>query len=545
MFRKLILLGLLFSVLFLSVAGQNPNGYYNNASGKKKDELKTALYQIVRNHTVLDYGSLWTVFRQTDQRQDGTVWDMYSNITRTFNSYGLNREHSLPKSWWGGDVNPAYTDVNHLYPSDADANMAKSNYALGIVGNNPTFNNGVSKVGYNTYPGYTGNVFEPHDDYKGDFARTYFYMVTCYQDFYSKWKYLYMLDNNTYPVLKPWAINMLLEWHRNDPVSDKELDRNEAVFHVQNNRNPFIDYPELAEHIWGTKINETFEINTAITEPVLVTPTNDTRLEFGTVLINESSTKTLYVKGINLTGQNLSVLLYGTNASQFFVNTTAIPVNQANTADGYQLQVTYAPNETSAQHIAGIIITDGGVDGSVLVNINGRCITPGSLEPPLALDATHITPTGFTANWDESAETDYYILDVYSWTNNQPQLLFSEDELSTLSFDVTGLEPGKKYSYQIKRFANNQVSDPSNTIVVYTPTSVKNIRHDHIKVFAVDNGIIVENRSNKGEPISIYNAFGNLLFRLDSFTGAESFPVSATGLYIINAGGDIRKVVVN
>lgn len=153
MFRKLILLGLLFSVLFLSVAGQNPNGYYNNASGKKKDELKTALYQIVRNHTVLDYGSLWTVFRQTDQRQDGTVWDMYSNITRTFNSYGLNREHSLPKSWWGGDVNPAYTDVNHLYPSDADANMAKSNYALGIVGNNPTFNNGVSKVGYNTYPG--------------------------------------------------------------------------------------------------------------------------------------------------------------------------------------------------------------------------------------------------------------------------------------------------------------------------------------------------------------------------------------------------------
>lgn len=535
---------LLFWVLCITSA-QNPNGYYNSASGKKKEQLKTALHQIVRNHTVLDYGSLWTVFRQTDQRPDGTVWDMYSNIARTYSSSGLNREHSFPKSWWGGDVNAAYTDINHLYPSDATANSAKSNYPLGVVGSNPNFNNGVSKVGSNTFPGYSGMVFEPHDQYKGDFARTYFYMVTCYQDFYNKWSYLYMIDNNTYPVLKPWSVNMLLQWHRNDPVSQKELDRNEAVFRIQNNRNPFIDYPDLAEHIWGNKMEQEFVINTTITEPVLVTPTNDTRLEFGTVLVNQSSTKTLYVKGINLTGQNLTAILYGDDASQFSINTTVIPVNQANSQDGYQLKVTYSPKAVSAEHQAAIIIYDGGVDGSVLVNITGRCINPGSLEPPIALNASYITNNSFKANWQEANGTDYYILNVYTWNGNEPVLYLSEDDINDLSFDVTGLEPGQKYSYQVKRSVNEQITDPSNTIVVYTHTSINNPnRNAAISMFTSDKNIFINNDSNISQWVEIYNSIGTLLWRSEGFTGQISVPVTAAGVYVVNAGGDTRKVVV-
>lgn len=534
----------LFWVLCI-ISAQNPNGYYNSASGKKKEQLKTALHQIVRNHTVLDYGSLWMVFRQTDQRPDGTVWDMYSNIVRTYSSSGLNREHSFPKSWWGGDVNAAYTDINHLYPSDATANSAKSNYPLGVVGSNPSFNNGVSKVGSNAFPGYSGVVFEPHDQYKGDFARAYFYIVTCYQDYYNKWAYLYMVDNNTYPVLKPWSVNLLLQWHRNDPVSQKELDRNEAVFRIQNNRNPFIDYPDLAEHIWGNKMEQEFVINTTITEPVLVTPTNDTRLEFGTVLVNQSSTKTLYVKGINLTGQNLTAILYGADASQFSINTTAIPVNQANSQDGYQLKITYSPKTVSAEHQAAIIIYDGGVNGSVLVNITGRCISPGSLEPPIALNASYITNNSFKANWQESDGTDYYILNVYTWNGNEPVLYLSEDDINALSYDVTGLEPGQKYSYHVNRSVNEQITDPSNTIVVYTHTSLNNPnRNEAISMFTSDKIISINNDSNISQWVEIYNSIGTLLWRSEGFTGQISVPVTAAGVYVVNAGGDIRKVVV-
>jgi hypothetical protein len=110
-------------------------------------------------------------------------------------------------------------------------------------------------------------VFEPTDEYKGDFARVYMYMVTCYEDLSSRWTSAgrsSMLQNNTYPTLNVYAVNLLLEWHRNDPVSQKELDRNDVVQKIQKNRNPFIDMPELAEYIWGTKMAEIFNLPSGI-----------------------------------------------------------------------------------------------------------------------------------------------------------------------------------------------------------------------------------------------------------------------------------------
>jgi hypothetical protein len=99
-------------------------------------------------------------------------------------------------------------------------------------------------------------VFEPNDEYKGDFARTYFYMVTCYEEKLADWyanstEVRATLDGNSYPGLSPWQLKMLMEWAANDPVSRKEEERNNAVFGIQNNRNPFIDYPGLEEYIWG------------------------------------------------------------------------------------------------------------------------------------------------------------------------------------------------------------------------------------------------------------------------------------------------------
>ena len=257
-----IFLSALLLVSFLYLQAQPSPGYYNNAVGKKQKDLKTALHVIINPHTAIEYYSSSTSFRTTDWHPDGYFWDMYSNSkvkTWPGNNPRLNREHNMPKSWFGiasGEESsePIGTDLHNLYPSESNANSAKSNYALGVVGASPTFNNGVVKVGKSAYPGYSGTVFEPANEYKGDFARCYMYMVTCYEDYATRWTstgVTSMLSNNAYPVFKPYAINLLMEWHRNDPVSSKEINRNNAVDNIQRNRNPFIDFPVLAEYIWG------------------------------------------------------------------------------------------------------------------------------------------------------------------------------------------------------------------------------------------------------------------------------------------------------
>lgn len=254
-------------LLLLSICvlhAQIPAGYYNNATGKKGAALKTALYQIIRPHTVLEYYSSSTSFLKTDWNPEGYIWDMYSNYKRTYWT-GMNREHSLPKSWWSSspETTVAYSDLHNLYPSDATANMAKSNFPLGVVTGTPSFTNGVVKVGTNSYPGYTGEVFEPANEYKGDFARDYMYIVTCYEEYANNWRSTgttsMLLNGSTYPVFRPYAINLLLEWCRNDPVSEKEIVRNNEVYKLQGNRNPYIDFPALSEYVWGKYVNEKWE----------------------------------------------------------------------------------------------------------------------------------------------------------------------------------------------------------------------------------------------------------------------------------------------
>ncbi len=260
----------IFVLLLVGVclSAQIPTSYYDKAIGKQSAELKTALFEIIRPHTFLEYYSSATSFRSTDWHPDGYYWDMYSNNKRAYwDSKYLNREHNMPKSWFGvssDEVNlyPIATDLNNLYPSDVTANSAKLNYALGVVGGTSNFSNGVVKVGTNTYSGYKGTVFEPANEYKGDFARDYMYMVTAYEDYANIWQSTgtsSMLIRNTYPVFNAYAVRLLLEWHRADPVSSKETNRNNAVFNLQNNRNPFIDHPILAEYIWGKFIGESWD----------------------------------------------------------------------------------------------------------------------------------------------------------------------------------------------------------------------------------------------------------------------------------------------
>ncbi|MEI6754956.1 MAG: endonuclease [Paludibacter sp.] len=275
--RKIQLILWLFFFTTITYS-QAPEGYYNAANGKAGAALKTAIYTIIRPHTKLDYYSSSEYFKYTDWNPNGYFWDMYSNYKRT-DWYGMNREHSLPKSWFGvasGQENsiPMGTDLHNLYPSDYDANMAKSNYPLGVVTGTNVITNAMinEKVGLSTSysPQYTGTVFEPADEYKGDFARDYMYMVTCYEDYSSRWTSIgteSMLLGGTYPVFRDKAIALLLKWHRQDPVSTKEIDRNNAVFKLQGNRNPFVDYPDFAEFIWGKYVGKAWKTIAFTTYP--------------------------------------------------------------------------------------------------------------------------------------------------------------------------------------------------------------------------------------------------------------------------------------
>lgn len=252
-------------------------GYYDRANGLYGAALKTAMHDIIRDHEYLNFDENTTArywwdnyFKKTDWSSDGYFLDMYSNEKHTTYVGGnvQNREHCMPRSWWGKrDKYSSYDangDLHNIFPSDYNANAAKSNLPLGEVGI-IKFDNGVSKVGNNTYPnGYRGQVFEPTDEYKGDFARVYFYMLTCYEDYSYDWKddaKKSMLQAEAYPGLQPWALEMLIKWNNEDPISDKEIARNNAVYKIQGNRNPFVDCPELVSHIWWDSKDQPFFIS--------------------------------------------------------------------------------------------------------------------------------------------------------------------------------------------------------------------------------------------------------------------------------------------
>lgn len=249
---------LLLLAVSLHAYNRNLNTYYSNADGKKGAELKTALYNIMGNPSVKSYGSLWTYYYDTDRLSDNQVVDRYSYEKRYFTAQngnqlsGMNKEHGIAQSWWGGGTTGIGADLHHVLPSDATANSKKSNYGMGVV-TNQTWTNNCIKVGKGT-AGNNGtvNLWEPADEWKGDFARMYFYIVTAYEG-----KNLVQAEgcntmmDNKYPKLQQWAYELYIKWSKEDPVDEQERIRNNKVDSIQGNRNPFIDFPGLERYIWG------------------------------------------------------------------------------------------------------------------------------------------------------------------------------------------------------------------------------------------------------------------------------------------------------
>ena len=259
---KRLLITLFFAPCILSAWSQAPFGYYNAAENLEGTPLASALHAIIDDHNVLTYADLWDAFEETDAHPNGSVWDIYSMSTSgmapyyysfgsdqcgNYNSEGdcYNREHTVPSSWFN-DASPMRTDLFHIYPTDGYVNNQRGNLPYGEVNSAQWQALGGAKRGNSATPGYTQTVFEPTDEYKGDLARTYFYMAIRYRDVLNSWQSEVFSGNS----FEPWALNLFLAWHEQDPVSAREQERNNAIFNLQGNRNPFIDNPHYAPLIW-------------------------------------------------------------------------------------------------------------------------------------------------------------------------------------------------------------------------------------------------------------------------------------------------------
>lgn len=370
-----------------TVLAAAPANYYNGAVGKSNEALMTALRNIIHSHTEVSYSSgLLKAFAKADVDAQGYIIDIYSNCryspsdngsSASHVGEGYNREHSFPRSWFGGEVAPMNTDVFHIYPTDIHVNSQRSNFPYGVCANGTRLSYGSyvakGKLGTCTYPGYTGTVFEPDDEYKGDLARSYFYMVTCYKNELPSWPGSAQLDysKNRYKAFSTWTINMLMEWTRLDPVSEKEIKRNEAVYGIQGNRNPFIDHPELAEYIWGNRQGEAWngtgeEIPAEITSPV-----NGSVIEMGSTTEGTELTHTITLKGKGLSkelvlsmsdNENFSVSANSFSASEVNSGTTFTVTFMADNAGSFSNDITINSSEVSTQFTVTATATKQGVE---------------------------------------------------------------------------------------------------------------------------------------------------------------------------------------
>lgn len=373
-----------------------PGTYYNTATGTGAT-LKTSLYNIINGHTVRTYTNILTDFISTDEKPNGKLWDMYSTPACTTTpsyeydqSSGLcgtatvegdcwNREHAWPNSWFGGingtdggvdsEGSIAYTDEHHIVPTDGLVNYDRSAWLYGDVTTpGTTYSNGSILGTGSISGGYSGTYFEPIDDYKGDFARMYFYMITRYEVDLASWESRagmgdWIMDGSTYPGLEQWYIDKLVSWHTIDPVSQKEKSRNDAIYSLQGNRNPYIDDPTFVDLVWGT--------NPAL----VVSPTSLTGLDYIDGA-GPSAQQSFDLSGVYLDGTSVTV----TAPTNFEVcltvgGTYTASINVAYTAPTLSATTIYVKLKTSLAvntYSGNITANDNGTASDVTVAIDGE-----------------------------------------------------------------------------------------------------------------------------------------------------------------------------
>ena len=479
-FRKTIFIlwmllcqGVSFALVSTSV---NLSDYYYLANGKSGDAIRKALEGIIDEHTIVSYDDLYNLYVASDSRADGSIWDMYSTCSwqhgkKKCGNYSsvcdcYNREHSIPQSWFS-ERSPMKSDAFHVYPTDGKVNNQRSNYMFGeCAGGTSLSSDALGRVGSSTFTGasVSGKVFEPDDEYKGDFARTYFYMATRYATNCTSWGNHFGSNSG----LTAYSVALFLKWHREDPVSEKELIRNEAIFgnktynstgYKQGNRNPFIDFPCLAEYIWGEYKGKTIDFSTLLSayseeyasgvdktgceceneNPTFLTPKSGESIIMSNANLNEVVTTQLLISGRNLV-DNVSFSISGANASLFKVSPTSISAVDAN--NGQYVTLSYKPT-TTGEHSANLTLTAKNTT-SVTVVLKGAC------------EEAIISPSG-----------TLYFETTDATTSVQEDVLIKGTNLS--SGVVLTLSGSDKFELSKKTFTAAEITDGSKIVVSYQP----------------------------------------------------------------------------
>ncbi|OWK74161.1 hypothetical protein CBW16_01735 [Flavobacteriaceae bacterium JJC] len=447
-----LLLGFVFSIAL----AQAPANYYNGTEGLTGAALKTKLSAIITaGHKDNGYDGLYTGYTTTDTdhyyENDGSVLDMYSeNPTGTdpytyrhgikkcgnYSAEGdcYNREHVVPQSFFGSK-SPMVSDINFIRPTDGKVNGMRSNYPFGAVTNASFTSKNGTKVGPSTSPGYGGTVCEPIDEFKGDIARMIFYFVTRYESQLSGFSTGNMLGGSPYPGLQSWEKDVLLSWAIQDPVSPTEIERNNASFVFQKNRNPFIDHPEWVQQIWGTQVIDTQAPTAPTNLAVVSTSTNFANLTWTASTDNIAvAYYKIYVNGVfhsnsSSTTATVSALTQGTTYNFYVIAADAAGNTspQSNTATGTTLVDTQAPTA------------------------------------PTNLEVTSVGTNSIAIQWNASTDnigvTSY---DIYV----NGELMGSTSSTST---NIANLNPLTTYTiYVVAKDGGNNVSPQSNSVTATT-----------------------------------------------------------------------------
>ncbi len=492
MLRRIVFIFLVVLTPFWATS-QPPSGYYADTENLSGEELMAQLHNIIKDHYEVTYTGLWDAFYYTDRRSDGKVWDMYTTCNFVFfedqdtGSGGTvecdvyNREHSFPRSWFGGAVAPMNTDLFHLYPTDKKVNAVRDNYPYGKVGTATYTSSNGSKLGSSATPGYSGIVFEPADEYKGDFARSYFYMATRYYNIIDGWN-SDMLNGTHFPAFSNWAKQLLLQWHQADPVSQKEIDRNNIIYEdYQGNRNPFIDHPEFALLIWSqstTPVTFTstpvLQVNVFETYSYTVKATGNADayvtltctqkppwMEFqqtasgmalltGTPLIEnigQHSVSITATDGITTAAQNFTVTVVGNTTPVVF---TSSPVTSVTAYDSYMYSV------SSAGHsLATITVTCSEKPDWMEFAQTGNGIAQLSGVPGAADVGTHSVALQATDGLSTAHQE-------FTVTVSEPQVVF-------LTSPDTYAKVDELYEYQISVEVSEHPSAQVNVVCVEKP----------------------------------------------------------------------------
>ena len=329
-----------------------------------------------------------------------------------------------------------------------------------------------------------------------------------------------MYSEDTWLTLNQWSIDLLLRWAREDPVSDKEIARNEAVYRCQNNRNPFIDNPNLIEYIWGTRQGDVFNEggnDEQEGDPEITSPTKDMYYDLGQVALGHSLSITFPVKGHHLTN-NVSVTTYRYDTDLFVPSVTSIDRVMANSNDGYPLTVTYTPNAIG-QHRTRLIFSDGGITGSFGIWLTAECLEEPELSKPVALDPEEVTDTSFVAVWEPATEVvDFYIVNrkVYDAQHLVVESeSFTTDDAEQTTMLFTDRKRAHSYTYTVQTSRLGYLSEPSNAITLDI-TGISDVQADLPWAFISGEGYVLVKCSTPLRNVNVYNMTGQLVAHLDT-----------------------------